>query len=198
MYPTLYKLCSSACGGLSTLPLDVIQTKIMSTEKVEFNMNEFKWIGLMPLVFVMQNAAYTNSNKINSELIKGTIAGLVASPLYIFLEIKKYQTRLKILPKMKEFIFWMTLREVVVYITLYSIFMLNIPYAKFVAGFMANLLGFPLRIICMSKSYPIIKTDMNSIKKTGILEVIKSGLGDGLTLYLIYGFRYSPVKVGKS
>tara|TARA_B100001175_G_scaffold316809_1_gene331723 strand:+ start:1584 stop:2180 length:597 start_codon:yes stop_codon:yes gene_type:complete len=192
--PTLYKLCSSACGGLSILPLDVIQTKIMSTKKVEFNMNEFKWISLMPLVFVIQNTAYSKSYRINSQIIRGVIAGLVASPLYIFLEIKKYESRLKILPIMNKFIFWMTIREIVVYVTLYSIFTMNIPYAKFVAGFMANLLGFPLRIICMSKSYPIIKTDMNSIKKTGILEVIKSGLGDGLTLYLIYGFRYSPIK----
>ena len=198
MNPTLYRVCSSACGGLSTLPLDVLQTKIMSTEKVEFNLNEFKWISLMPLVFVLQNTAYSMSNMINSQIIRGVIAGLAASPMYIFLEIKKYQSRLKILPIMNKFIFWMTIREIVVYVTLYSIFQMNIPYAKFIAGFMANFLGFPFRLICMSKSYPIIKTDMNSIKKTGILEVIKAGLGDGLTLYLIYGFRYSPIKAVKS
>lgn len=93
MNPTLYKLCSSACGGLSTLPLDVLQTKIISTEEVEFNFNEFKWISFMPLVFVMQNGAYMSTNKINSQIIRGTIAGLVASPLYIFLEIKKYKSR---------------------------------------------------------------------------------------------------------
>tara|TARA_Y100001970_G_scaffold113452_1_gene141467 strand:- start:6181 stop:6774 length:594 start_codon:yes stop_codon:yes gene_type:complete len=192
--PTLYKLCSSACGGLSTMPLDIIQTKIMSTKEVEFNMNEFKWISLMPIVFVIQNTAYSKSHIINSQIIRGIIAGLAASPMYIFLEIKKYESRLKLLPIMREFIFWMTLREVVVYITLYSIFMMNIPYAKFVAGFMANFVGFPLRLICMRKSYPIIKIDMNSIKKTGLLEIIKAGIGDGLTLYLIYGFKYSPIK----
>lgn len=192
--PTLYKLCSSACGGLSTMPLDIIQTKIMSTKEVKFNMNEFKWISLMPIVFVIQNTAYSRSHIIDSQIIRGIIAGLAASPMYIFLEIKKYESRLKLLPIMREFIFWMTLREVVVYITLYSIFMMNIPYAKFVAGFMANFVGFPLRLICMGKSYPIIKIDMNSIKKTGLLEIIKAGIGDGLTLYLIYGFKYSPIK----
>ena len=192
--PTLYKLCSSACGGLSTMPLDIIQTKIMSTKEVKFNMNEFKWISLMPIVFVIQNTAYSRTHIIDSQIIRGIIAGLAASPMYIFLEIKKYESRLKLLPIMREFIFWMTLREVVVYITLYSIFMMNIPYAKFVAGFMANFVGFPLRLICMGKSYPIIKIDMNSIKKTGLLEIIKAGIGDGLTLYLIYGFKYSPIK----
>ncbi len=192
--PTLYKLCSSACGGLSTMPLDIIQTKIMSTKEVKFNVNEFKWISLMPIVFVIQNTAYSRTHIIDSQIIRGIIAGLAASPMYIFLEIKKYESRLKLLPIMREFIFWMTLREVVVYITLYSIFMMNIPYAKFVAGFMANFVGFPLRLICMGKSYPIIKIDMNSIKKTGLLEIIKAGIGDGLTLYLIYGFKYSPIK----
>ena len=121
MNPTLYRVCSSACGGLSTLPLDVLQTKIMSTEKVEFNLNEFKWISLMPLVFVLQNTAYSMSNMINSQIIRGVIAGLAASPLYIFLEIKKYQSRLKILPIMNKFIFCMTILEIVVYVTLYSI-----------------------------------------------------------------------------
>lgn len=192
--PTLYKLCSSACGGLSTMPLDIIQTKIMSTKEVKFNVNEFKWISLMPIVFVIQNTAYSRTHIIDSQIIRGIIAGLAASPMYIFLEIKKYESRLKLLPIMREFIFWMTLREVVVYITLYSIFMMNIPYAKFVAGFMANFVGFPLRLICMGKSYPIIKIDMNSIKKTGLLEIIKAGIGDGLTLYLIYGLKYSPIK----
>ena len=65
--------------------------------------------------------------------------------------------------------------------------MLNIPYAKLTAGLMANFLGFPFKLISISKSYPIIKLDINSIKKTGFLEIIKSGIGDGLTLYLIYG-----------
>lgn len=88
----------------------------------------------------------------------------------------------------------MTLRSIVVYVTMYNIFILNIPYAKFVAGFMANFMGFPLKLICMSKSYPIIKLDMIKIKKIGLLEVIKSGIGDGLTLYLIYGLKYSPIK----
>jgi len=176
------------------MPLDIIQTKIMSTKEVKFNVNEFKWISLMPIVFVIQNTAYSRTHIIDSQIIRGIIAGLAASPMYIFLEIKKYESRLKLLPIMREFIFWMTLREVVVYITLYSIFMMNIPYAKFVAGFMANFVGFPLRLICMGKSYPIIKIDMNSIKKTGLLEIIKAGIGDGLTLYLIYGLKYSPIK----
>ena len=35
------------------------------------------------------------------------------------------------------------------------------------------------------------KDRYNSIKKTGLLEIIKAGIGDGLTLYLIYGLKYS-------
>lgn len=191
---TLYKFCSSACGGLSILPLDVLQTKLISTEKVEFNFNEFKWISFMPVVFIIQNRAYMSTIRISNQIIRGIIAGIAAAPLYIFLEIKKYESRLNLLPKMDVFIFWMTIRSMVVYGTMYNIFMLNIPYAKLTAGLMANLMGLPFRLISMSKSYPIIKLDVNSIKKTGLLEVIKSGIGDGLTLYLIYGLKYSPIK----
>ena len=113
--PTLYKLCSSACGGLSTMPLDIIQTKIMSTKEVKFNVNEFKWISLMPIVFVIQNTAYSRTHIIDSQIIRGIMAGLAASPMYIFLEIKKYESRLKLLPIMREFIFWMTLRDSSIY-----------------------------------------------------------------------------------
>ena len=192
--PILYKFCTSACGGLLTIPLDVVQTKIISTEKVEFNLNEFKWILFMPFVFVIQNGAYMNTIRISNQIIRGIIAGIAAAPLYIFLEIKKYESRLNLLPKMNVFIFWMTLRSMLVYGTMYNIFMLNIPYAKLTAGLIANFMGFPFRLISMSKSYPNIKLDVNSIKKTGLLEVIKSGIGDGLTLYLIYGLKYSPIK----
>ena len=192
--PILYKLCSSACGGLSIIPFDVLQTKIITREKVEFNFNEFKWISLMPFVFIIQNEVYMRTIKISNQIIRGIIAGIVAAPLYIFLEIKKYEIRLNLLPKMNAFIFWLTLRSIIVYGTMYNIFMLNIPYAKLMAGLIANLMGFPFRLISMSKSYPNIKLDVNSIKKTGLLEVIKSGIGDGLTLYLIYGLKYSPIK----
>jgi hypothetical protein len=193
--PVAYKLCSSICGGLAILPLDIVQTNMMSTEKAEFKVDEFKWMLLMPMVFVLQNTAYTRSVGLNNQVARGIIAGIVASPMYIFLQIKKLKSRFNLMPNMKEFIFWMTLRQMVVYTSLYSIFTVNIPYAKFVAGITANMLGFPLKLICMSRSYPIIKVDMNTAKKTGMLEIIKSGFGDGITLYLIYGFKYSPVKL---
>ena len=64
----------------------------------------------MPLVFIIQNGAYMNTIRINNQIIRGIIAGIAAAPLYIFLEIKKYESRLNLLPKMNVFILWMTLR----------------------------------------------------------------------------------------
>ena len=42
IHPSIYRICASSCGALSTLPLDVVQTKILSGEKDIFKINELK------------------------------------------------------------------------------------------------------------------------------------------------------------
>ena len=188
--PIAYNLGSSICGGLAVLPLDIIQTNMMSSKNVEFHMEEFKWLLLMPMVFLLQNTAYTRTARLNNQAIRGVIAGIVSSPFYIFLQAKKFNSRFKLMPNMRPFILWMTLRQMILYASLYSIYMMNIPYAKFVAGLIANGGVYPIRYMCMSKSYSMIKTDANTVKKIAILEIIKSGLGDGIALYLIYSIKH--------
>lgn len=191
--PIAYKLGSSICAGLAVLPLDIIQTNMMSSKKVEFHMEEFKWVLLMPLVFLLQNTAYTMSIRLNNQALRGAIAGILTSPFYIFLQAKKFKSRFKLMPNMKPFILWMTLRQMILYASLYSIYKINIPYAKFVAGIVANTGVYPIRYLCMSNSYSLIKTDTNTIKKIAVLEIIKSGLGDGIALYLIYGVKRQSI-----
>ena len=44
MHPTLYKLACANCGALSTLPIDILQTKVISQQKININLNEIKWM----------------------------------------------------------------------------------------------------------------------------------------------------------
>lgn len=191
-YPTLYRLGASSCGALTTIPLDILQTKIISNQTIEFKLEEFKIMFLMTTLFSIQNGVYNWSSFFNNKSLRGALAGLSAAPFYIFLESKKLYSRLGLLPKYKVFIFWITLRQIIVFVTLYNIFDLNIIYAKFISAFLANSFGFPLRILALKQAYPTLNFDLNNIKKTGLLEIIKSSIGDGTTLYLIYNFKYTP------
>jgi hypothetical protein len=73
--------------------------------------------------------------------------------------------------------------------------MLNIPYSKLLASLLANGLGFPLKIIAFKNGYPTLNYSHDKIKKTAIIEIIKSSIGDSITLYLIYNFPFSPLKI---
>ena len=192
LYPILYRIGASSCGALTTIPLDILQTKIVSNQSIEFKLEEFKIMFLMTALFSIQNGVYNWSSFLNNKSLRGALAGLSAAPFYIFLESKKLYSRLNLLPKYKNFIFWITLRQVIVFVTLYNIFELNIVYAKFFSAFLANSFGFPLRILALKQGYPTLKFDLNNIQKTGLLEIVKSSIGDGTTLYLIYNFKYSP------
>ena len=192
LYPSLYRICASSCGALTTIPLDILQTKIVSNQPIEFKFEEFKIMFLMIALFSIQNGVYNWSAFLNNKSLRGTLAGLSAAPFYIFLESKKLYSRLGLTPKYKNFIFWITIRQIVVFVTLYNTFELKIKYAKFVSAFFANFFGFPLRIIALKQSYSTLNFDIKNIKKTGLLEILKSSIGDGSTLYLIYNFKYSP------
>uniref|UniRef100_A0A6C0AYU1 Uncharacterized protein n=1 Tax=viral metagenome TaxID=1070528 RepID=A0A6C0AYU1_9ZZZZ len=192
--PIIYRVSASLCGGLSILPLDVIQTKTLSTNNVKFKFRETKWLILLPVVFAIQNSVFDNITFINNKSIKGAIAGLISSPFFIFTEIKKYQSRLGILPKYKIFVFWITLRQTIVFLTLYTFIIKNAIKSNFYAALLANLIGFPFKLLSMKNSYDNIKLDFNSIKYSAFIEITKSAIGDGITLFLIYNFKYSPLK----
>jgi len=194
IHPTLYRICASSCGALSTLPLDVIQTKTLSGEKDIFKISELKWTLLMTFLFTIQNSVYEFSNFIPNITIRGILSGLSASPFYVLIETKKMKNRLGILPFYKKFIFWLTFREIVVYVTIYNIFILNIPYSKLLASLLANTFGFPFKIIAFKNGYPKMSYSYGKIRKTAIIEIIKSSIGDSITLYLIYNFPFSPIK----
>ncbi len=193
--PIIYRVGASLCGGLSILPLDVIQTKTLSTNNVEFKFEETKWLILLPVVFAIQNTVFDNISFTNNKSIKGAIAGLISSPLFILTEIKKYRSRLGMLPKYRNFIIWITLRQTIVFLTLYTFMIKNAIKSNFYAALLANLIGFPFKLLSIKTSYDNIKLDLNSIKYSGFLEITKSAIGDGITLFLIYNFKYSPLKI---
>ena len=194
IYPSLYRIGAASCGALTTIPFDFMQTIVISNHNIEFKLEEFKWIFFMTLLFTIQNSVYDSSKFINSQTIRGILSGIVASPIYIYLEMQKIYSRIGVYPEIKKFSLWITLREIIVFITMYNIFLLNIPYAKFISAFLANSFGFPLKVIAFKKAYTKLTFDSKSIKKTAILEIIKSSLGDGLSLALIYNCKFSPIK----
>lgn len=193
--PLAYRLVCSSCGGLSTLPLDVLQTKIISNQDVEFKVKEFKWLILAPFIFSLQNTVYNWAKFIPNQSIRGILAGLSASPPYILLEMNKIRMRLNLLPNYKLFALIMTIREILVYVTIYNIIVLNIPYSKFIAALLANSIGFPLRLYALKKSYSTLNINFEILKKTALLEIIKSAMGDTITLLLLYKFPLSPFKL---
>ena len=104
IHPSIYRICASSFGALSTLPLDVVQTKILSGEKDIFKINELKWTFLMTFLFTIQNSVYEFTSFIPNKSIRGTLSGLSASPFYILVEMKKMKNRLGLYPFYKKFI----------------------------------------------------------------------------------------------
>jgi len=194
IYPSLYRIGAASCGALITIPFDIMQTKLISNQNIEFKIEEFKWMFFMTILFSIQNSVYDWSKFINSQTIRAALCGIVAAPIYIYVEMRKINSRIGLYPKIKQFSLWITLREIIVLVTMYNIFLLNIPYAKFISAFFANSFGFPVRIIALKKAYPTLIFNYESIKKTAFLEIIKSSIGDGLTLVLIYNCKFSPIK----
>ena len=184
-HSTLYKLSASSCGALVTIPFDILQTKAMCNKNIEFKLDEFKYMFYMVILFTLQSIVYDSSKFLKSQTLRGALSGLASSPIYIYVERKKLESRLQIYPKIKNGILWITIRQILLFTTLYNILNSNIYYSKFLSAFCANLIGFPLRLIALKKSYNNLNINYNCIKITCILEILKSTLGDGITLTLI-------------
>ena len=87
---------------------------------------------------------------------------------------------------MIEFLLWNTIREVILYITLYNIYNLNIKYKSIISALIANGVGYPLKILSFKYGIRNMCLTKKTIKINGILEILKSTIGDGISLYLFY------------
>ena len=192
--PTIYKLGAASFVELATLPLDLIQTKIISNKKIDFKLDEFKNLFYFILIFTFQNSVFVSLKFIKSTTIRSCLLGLICSPFYIFAEGSKLYSRLRVIPKLKPFIFWIIIRQIIVLITLYNLISMNFSYSKIIGPFLANSLGFPLKILAFKKSYLNLNFNKNILKKTFFFEIVKSSIGDGLTLFLIYNYKFTTIK----
>lgn len=184
--PYLYKVTCATCGGLSTLPIDILQTKILTNTSIAVNLNELKYMFAMCNVFAFQNIVYDNSNFILNKSLRGIFTAFIISPSVIYLKMQKYYNRLNTLPKYKYFIFFTFLRELLFYSILYSLYISNLKYNKFLAPLIANFLVFPLKVLNVKYSYKKFNIKSNNIKYSALIEILKSTIGDSIALFLIY------------
>ncbi len=184
--PYLYKVSCATCGGLSTLPIDILQTKILTNTSINVNFNELKYMFAMCNLFAFQNIIYTNSNFILNKPLRGIFTGFIITPSVIYLKMQKYYNRLNVLPKYKYFIFFTFLREILFYSILYSLYITNLKYNNFLSPLIANFLVFPLNVLNVKYSYKKFNIKSNNIKYSALIEILKSTIGDSIALFLIY------------
>tara|TARA_Y100000591_G_scaffold333389_1_gene376980 strand:- start:11835 stop:12425 length:591 start_codon:yes stop_codon:yes gene_type:complete len=190
--PFLYQYLCTTSSSLITLPLDIAQTKILSPSPTIIDFNEIKWLLLFPLIFTSQNVIYNELHYIQNTLLRGAMAGILTTPIYTYLETRKLYTRINLVPNYNIYIKFILLRQTLFYSILYQIAKIN--NSNFMAAFIANMIGFPIKLLALSKSYSVFVINSKSIKLTAILEIIKSSISDGAALFLMYSPSFSPLK----
>ena len=193
--PYLYRACSASCGALSTLPIDIIQTSVLTQRNVTLRVNELPLMLIMSNLFAIQNTVFSCTNCIPNISFRAILASLSISPFVIFIQAKKYYYRFGISPIYKNFIFWTTLREIVFYITIYNLYKSNIHFSQILAPLLSNIVAYYFRIIAIKKSYQELDITYKNIFYGSILEIIKSSIGDSIALFLIYNYKFSPIKL---
>ena len=193
--PYLYRACSASCGALSTLPIDIIQTSVLTQRNVTLRVNELPLMLIMSNLFAIQNTVFSCTNCIPNISFRAILASVSISPFVIFIQAKKYYYRFGICPIYKNFIFWTTLREIVFYITIYNLYKSNIYFSQILAPLISNILAYSFRIIAIKKSYQELDITYKNIFYGSILEIIKSSIGDSIALYMIYHHKLSPFKI---
>ena len=75
--PIIYQYICTTSSCILTLPLDIVQTKIITSSDISFNLNELKWVLLFPLIFTSQNIIYTNLFNVKNvnSLVQGSVHG---------------------------------------------------------------------------------------------------------------------------
>ena len=186
IHPFLYKVGCATCGAASTLPIDLIHTKVITNKTVIFKPKELGYIFLMCNMFAIQNTIYENLKFISNNGIRGACAALTISPIVIILKIKKLKLRLNLEPKYKIFIFTTLVREIIFYGLMYLLYNLNINGIKIFGPMLANLITYPFKFIIIKYSYPILNMKFNNIKKGVIFEILESSFGNIIAFNLIY------------
>ena len=193
--PFFYQYLCTTTSSLITLPIDIAQTKIISSTPTVFDLNELKWLILFPLIFTSENIIYNKLHYIKNTFLRGAISGIIITPLYTYLETQKLYARLSIFPNYKIYIKLILIRQALFYGLLYSISLFNTSYSTFIAAFIANIVGFPIKLLALSKSYSVFIINKKTIKITAILEIIKASISDGTALFLMYIPSFSPLKI---
>ena len=192
--PFLYQYLSATGSSLITLPIDIAQTKVLTNKPIEINMCEFKWLLLFPIIFTTQNIIYNEISLVKNTALRGALAGILSCPIYTYLETKKMYSRLKILPNYNVYSKIILARQAIFYSILYQVSVMNIVNSTFISAFIANLVGFPLKLFALSKSYSVFLINKKTIKLSAIMEILKASISDGLSLYLMYSPNFSPLK----
>ena len=184
--PLLYKVGCATCGALTSLPIDLLHTKVITNKPITFKLKELKYMFIMCNLFAIQNTIYDKYKFISNNGLRGACAALTISPIVITFKIKKLKSRLELNPKYKIFIFTTLLREIIFFTLLYSLYNLKIKGIKILAPIIANLISYPFKFIIIKYSYPSLNINFNNMKKSYIFELLESSLGDIISLYLIY------------
>lgn len=185
MNPLLYKYISTTSSSLASLPLDILQTRIVTNNQIIFDWNEFKWVLIFPIVLSSQNIIYNRLYFIKNIFIRGATSGILITPLYSYLEIYKIYDRIKALPNLNIFLKITILRQAIFFGILYKINFSNILYSDLISALVANIIGFPLKLYALNSSYSIFKINKKTIKIMTILELMKTSISDGLGLFLM-------------
>lgn len=193
MNPILYQYICTTSSNLLTLPLDIAQTKIIAPQNTSFNLDELKWLALFPLIFTSQNIVYNNLFNIKNTFLRGAAAGIITTPVYTYLETSKINSRINQLPNYNIFMCLILIRQAIFYSVLYQVSVFNIPNATFIAALVANLIGFPIKIYTLIKSYSVFVVNKKTIIISGIIEIFKASISDGTALFLINMPFFTPV-----
>lgn len=86
--PYLYRACSASCGAISTLPIDIIHTSVLTQRNVTLRVNELPLMLIMSNLFVIQNTVFSCTNCIRNISFRAILASLSISPFVIFIQAK--------------------------------------------------------------------------------------------------------------
>ena len=193
MNPILYQYICTTSSNLLTLPLDIVQTKVIAPQNTTFNLDELKWLALFPLIFTSQNIVYNNLFNIKNIFLRGAAAGIITTPIYTYLETSKINSRINQIPDYNVFICLILIRQAIFYSLLYQISVFNIPNATFIAALVANLIGFPIKLYTLIKSYSVFVVNKKTIIISSLIEIFKASISDGSSLFLMYTPSFSPL-----
>ena len=145
-------------------------------------------------IFTSQNIVYNNLFNIKNRFLRGGAAGIITTPVYTYLETSKINSRINQLPNYNIFMCLILIRQAIFYSVLYQVSVFNIPNATFIAALVANLIGFPIKILTLIKSYSGFVVNKKTIIISAIIEIFKASISDGSSLFLMYTPSFSPLK----